>query len=206
MTPPSGPGQRQVVATHYKQVGDGPVAYVDETYHLEFDGRSRFYIMAAVVVLGGDRDDLRRELDHRVPDGWWHTTNALRETCGRERTRGLLQTFQAPDETCVIVHQTSVDDDDAEGYLARGAALRRLLRAVHSAEHGTHPAVDLVMIEENRVARVNNFDRSIRAELVNAGTVAPRTLSAASCALPRVGAPSLVARPGVQRLPPESDL
>ena len=32
------------------------MGYLDETYHLEFDGHRRFYVMAAVVVLEQDRD------------------------------------------------------------------------------------------------------------------------------------------------------
>lgn len=54
MTPPAGQGQRNVLKTHYDRIGQGPVAYVDETYHVETDGRRRFYVMAAAVVLEQD--------------------------------------------------------------------------------------------------------------------------------------------------------
>ena len=56
MTPPASPGQRNVLKTHYERIRAGPVAYLDETYHLENDGRRRFYVIAAVVVLEPDRD------------------------------------------------------------------------------------------------------------------------------------------------------
>jgi hypothetical protein len=93
MTPPAGPGQHTVLKTHYERIGSGPVAYLDETYHVETDGRRRFYVMAAVVVLEHDRDPLRNELDSIVPSGWWHTTDRLRTEEGREQTRDLLRTF-----------------------------------------------------------------------------------------------------------------
>jgi hypothetical protein len=182
MTPPAGLGQRNVLKTHHERIGTGPVAYLDETYHLEKDGRSRFYVMAAVVVLESDRDPLRNELDGLVPSGWWHTTDELRSDEGRDRTRALLETFRVPDETCVIVEKVSVDeDDDKEGTRARGAVLGRLLTALHTAEHGSHPRVGLAVIEEHRIARINNFDRSVRAQLIASGAVADSmTLAAVS--------------------------
>jgi hypothetical protein len=182
MTPPASPGQRNVLKTHYERIGAGPVAYLDETYHLENDGRSRFYVMAAVVVLEPDRDPLRNELDSLVPSGWWHTTDELRAEDGRDRARELLQTFRMPDETCVIVDKVSVDeDDDKEGARARGAVLGRLLAALQNAEHGTHPPVGLTVIEEHRVARINNFDRSVRSNLIASGAIAKSmTLAAVS--------------------------
>lgn len=171
MSPPAGPGQASVLKTHYDRVRDGAVAYIDETYHLERDGRSRFYVMAAVVVLEPDRDPLRRELDDLVPDGWWHTTEELRKDKGRDQARELLRTFRVPDETCVIVDKVTVDDDDVDGTQARGAVLGRLLTAVHHAEHGTHPPVRLSVVEEQREARKNSFDRSVRKGLIERGEI-----------------------------------
>jgi uncharacterized protein involved in propanediol utilization len=136
MTPPAGPGQRGVLKAHYERVGTGPVAYLDETYHVERDGRPRFYVMAAVVVLESDRDALRNELD----------------------------------EACVIVDQVSLEaSDDKDGTRARGAVLGRLMTALHTAEHGNHPPVGLTVIEEHRVARINNYDRAVRANLISSG-------------------------------------
>lgn len=166
MSPPAGPGQVNVLQTHYTRIGSGPVAYLDETYHVEKDGRRRFYVMAAVVVLHQDRDPLRDELDAMVPGGWWHTTEELRTDDGREHARSLLRTFRVPDETCVIVDKVALDDDDEDGIQARGTVLGRLLTAVHTAESGTHPPVSLAVIEEQREARKNNFDRSIRKQLI----------------------------------------
>ncbi|MFN8190995.1 MAG: hypothetical protein U0R78_11255 [Nocardioidaceae bacterium] len=171
MSPPAGPGQVNVLKTHYTRVGNGPVAFLDETYHVEKDGRRRFYVMAAVVVLHEDRDPLRDELDSLVPDGWWHTTDELRTDGGREHARSLLQTFRIPDETCVIVDKVALDADDEDGTQARGAVLGRLLTAIHTAEFGSHPPVNLAVIEEQREARKNNFDRSIRKQLIEAKAI-----------------------------------
>lgn len=164
--PPASPGQRNVLTTHYARIGGGPVAFLDETYHVETDGRRRFYVIAAVVVLEKDRDALRDEIDGIVPDGWWHTTAQLRTDAGREQVRELLQTFRVPDETCVIVDKISIDPHDTDGTQARGVVLGRLLTAIYNAEHGTHPPVSLAVIEEQREARKNNFDRSIRKQLI----------------------------------------
>jgi hypothetical protein len=127
--------------------------------------------MAAVVVLEHDRDPLRNELDGLVPSGWWHTTNQLRTEHGRDQARQLLEAFRVPDETCVIVDKVSVEQADKDGTQARGAVLARLLTALHTAEHGTHPPVGLTVIEEHRTARINNYDRSVRAELIKSGTI-----------------------------------
>lgn len=173
VTPPAGPGQRHVLATHYEEAASDPVAYIDETYHVEADGRSRFYVMSAVVVLQPDRDVIRRELDAQVPEGWWHTTQELRTDEGREHTRDLLGAFQVPDETCVVVHKTAVEADDATGDQARSLVLSRLITDVHHATHASHPPVNLVVLEERRGAVRNNFDRSVAAELVKTGAVRP---------------------------------
>jgi hypothetical protein len=170
MAPPAGPGQRTVLKTHYDLVGDGPVAYLDETYSVE-KGRKRFYVMSAVVVLHADRDPLRNELDALVPDGWWHTTDELQADGGRERTRNLLATFRVPDETCVVVDKATVADDDKDGLKAREAVLRRLFAVLHNPTDEVHPTVELVVTEEQREARKNNFDRSVRKALISEGTI-----------------------------------
>lgn len=172
MTPPAGQGQYNVLKTHYERSGAGAVAYLDETYHVEADGRRRFYVMAAVVVLEHDRDPLRGDLDQLVPEGWWHTTDELKTDEGRDQARTLLQTFQVPEETCVIVDKVAADERDKDGLQARGAALGRLLAAIHHAEHGTHPPVSLAVVEEQREARKNNFDRSVRKKLIADGVIA----------------------------------
>jgi len=127
--------------------------------------------MAAVVVLADDRDPLRDDLDKCVPGGWWHTTDQLRTTEGQDQTHTLLQTFQAPDETCVIVDKTTIDDADKDGEIARETALGRLLTEVHQATHGLHPKVNLAVIEERRENSKNNRDRRVRSTLVQQGTI-----------------------------------
>lgn len=165
-------GQQNVLKTHYERIGPEPVAYLDETYHVENDGRTRFYVMAAVVILHQDRDPLRDAIDDLVPDGWWHTTEELRTEAGRERALALLQTFQVPDETCVIVDQVSVETSDEDGSMARKAVLGRLLTAVHTGEAGNHPPAPLAVLEELREAKANSFDRSIRNDLIKAQAIA----------------------------------
>jgi hypothetical protein len=72
----------------------------------------------------------------------------------------------------VIVDKVSVDAADKDGLRARSAVLGRLLTAIHSAEHGVHPPVSLAVIEEQRVARINNFDRTVRKKLIDAKAIA----------------------------------
>jgi hypothetical protein len=49
--------------------------------------------------------------------------------------------------------------------------LARLLTALHTAEFGSHPPVGLTVIEEHRTARINNYDRAVRAELIKSGAI-----------------------------------
>lgn len=159
-----------MLKSHYARVGQGPVAYLDETYSVE-KGRKRFYVMGAVVVAHSDRDPLRDELDRLVPNGWWHTTDELQRNGGRDRARELLATFRVPDETCVVVDKTTVHADDKEGLGAREAVLRRLLAVIHGPSADSHPPVELVVTEEQRDARKNNFDRSVRKSLIREGAI-----------------------------------
>lgn len=114
MTPPGGPGQIAVLQQHYSKTGDGYVGFIDETYHLENDGRSRFYTMAAVVVATRDLDPLRQALDTIVPDGWWHTSEQLRTEQGREDARALLATLESSYDACVVVDHVALGDTDSE--------------------------------------------------------------------------------------------
>lgn len=178
MTPPASPGQRRILHEHYVAVGEDPVAFIDETYHLAFDGRQRFYAMAAVVVLGCDRDLLRKELDLIVPDGWWHTTEVLGTDEGRETTLEMLRTFRPPDETCIVVNHIDVDRADKDGAAARARVLAEILVSIHGGSSGLHPPARLAVIEEHREFRVNDADRRVRAQLIKDSLVESRLIMA----------------------------
>lgn len=121
MTPPAGPGQVRSLQTHYDKIGDGFVGFIDETYHLEKDGRGRFYTIAAVVVAAADLEPLRQDLDNIVPGGWWHTSNQLQNDQGYEDTLKLLATLEPSSDVCVIVDHVDVSDnvDADEGLTVR---------------------------------------------------------------------------------------
>lgn len=163
------------MGTHYVKAGSSAVAYIDETYHVERDGKDRFYVVAAVIVSANDRDGLRDELDRLVPQGYWHTTNEIRTAEGREDTLDLLATLQAPDDACVIVEHTALDEDDDDGTRARGVILERLLAILHDGIEGKYESVGLVVTEENIVGKVNNLDRSVRSALLRRAVI-PKTL------------------------------
>lgn len=173
VTPPAGPGQINVLQTHYAKVGDGFVGYLDETYHLEKDGRDRFYTMAAVVVAAQDLDPLRQDLDKLVPTGWWHTSEQLRTEQGYEDTLALLATLDSSYDACVIVDHVAVDDavDANDGLSVRADVLGKLLVALHQGQGPMRGPVQLAVAEENRRARVNNFDRSTRQSIVTEGSL-----------------------------------
>lgn len=160
-----------MLANHYVRSGPGPVAYVDESYHVAYDGRPRFYVMAAVIVAATDRDDLRTELDRCVPGGWWHTSEVLQEGNGAATTKQLLDALRYPDEACVVVHNTVVGADDHDGRVARGRALSTLLSALTHPPEDTHEAVRLAVLEEQRVNRINNADRATRSQLLASGAI-----------------------------------
>lgn len=172
MTPPAGPGQRAVLKTHYARTAPGPIAFLDETYSLQ-KGRNRYYVLSAVVVLHSDLDPLRKELDQLVPGGWWHTTDELQAIGGRDRARDLLQAFQVPDETCVVVHKVTVADDDKDGARARRAVLGQILKSLCHAQDGTPAPVRLAVMEEQRPMRKNIHDRATRSELIATNAIEP---------------------------------
>lgn len=169
--PPASAGQRSVLASHYTWLGDRPAAYLDETFHIAYDGAQRFYVMAAVVVVGEDRVPLRDTLDADVPGGYWHTSERLRSDGGRDDTLALLRRLAPEYNACVVVDQVAVADDDREGLDARGKVLGQLLTALHHPVNEVHESVSLAVIEEHRTGRVNSFDRSVWADLINAGHV-----------------------------------
>lgn len=172
MAPPAGQGQRSVLDNHYARVGKGPVAYVDETYSAQ-EGHRNFYVMTAVVVSSGDRDPLRRELDHLVPGGWWHTSEELRTDAGWRRAEELLGTFRQGDEACVVVEKRSVTANDTDGEEARESVLSNLLERLCWPHPNEHEPVRLVVMEERRIARQNNRDRRTRARLLEAKRIDP---------------------------------
>lgn len=177
MTPPAGPGQVRALQTHYDKIGDGFVGFIDETYHLEKDGRDRFYTIAAVVVAAQELKPLRQDLDDRVPGGWWHTSERLQTDQGHEDALDLLATLDSSLEACVIVDHVAVSDavDADEGLTVRAKVLSKLLIALHQAEGPMHGPVQLAVAEENRRARVNNFDRATRKSLIDKGSL-PQTV------------------------------
>jgi hypothetical protein len=71
----------------------------------------------------------------------------------------------------VIVDKASIEPTDKDGTRARGKVLGRLLCALQTAEHGAHPPVALTVIEEHRTARINNYDRAVRAQLIKSGDI-----------------------------------
>src|SRR5699024_10116536 len=119
-----------------------------------------------------DRDLLRQAIDEIVPTGWWHTSQQLRTEQGYEDARRLLETLQSPDDACVIVDHVALGDDDDEGMDARRSAMSRLLMSLSLGESDLHDPVQLAIAEENRIARVNNFDRATRQQLIDGGALA----------------------------------
>lgn len=177
MTPPAGPGQVRALQSHYDKIGDGFVGFIDETYHLEKDGRDRFYTIAAVVVAAADLGPLRQDLDNIVPGGWWHTSDQLQKDQGYEDALELLATLDSSSDACVIVDHVAVSDavEADEGLTVRAEVLSNLLIALHQAEGPMHGPVQLAVAEENRRARVNNFDRATRKSLIDRGLL-PQTV------------------------------
>ncbi|MGL5928848.1 MAG: hypothetical protein ACRCY8_07935 [Dermatophilaceae bacterium] len=170
MSPSATPGQHLVVQQHYQRNGEGPVAFVDETYSAQ-PGHANFYVMSAVVVRAKERDGLREDLDNLVEEGYWHTSEALRTADGQDRTLRLLGCLDETYEACVIIHKTTVHTGDTDGESARQECLGRLLEALFRADSGTHDPVRLVVMEERRERRQNNNDRRTRAQLISSGRI-----------------------------------
>lgn len=160
--------KRGIVADAYRR-SKGPVAYLDESYQT-FDPvvnpATTFYIFTAVIVASDQMDELRAGLGEIAESGWWHTTEALLDEAGREKTRDMLEFLAEGPETCVIAFQVPIGDTDHDGETARRACYRGLAIELAAGRTGTWDPVELLVLEERSQNNLRSRDRRNHGELV----------------------------------------
>ncbi|MBC3185693.1 hypothetical protein H7347_03745 [Corynebacterium sp. zg-331] len=133
--------------------------YLDESYSIPDaykDGA--FYILSAAQVRHADLAGTRRELQKIVGGGWWHTTDALRSTQGRTKTKKLLEQINAWADPYFITIATPLDERfDSEN--ARRDCLRALISYVYSPAVSTTPRG--IVFEARHHQKENNRDRRL---------------------------------------------
>lgn len=142
--------------------GDGvedAFLYLDESYSIPDAYESgSFYILSAAQVKRADLAGTRSALQEIAGGGWWHTTDALRTSNGRETTEELLEQINAwADPFFISVATPLVQGGDPED--ARRDCLRELMSYVHSSDSPTHPHG--IVFEARHHQKENNRDRRL---------------------------------------------
>lgn len=165
-----------VVNIAYRQNGNRPVAFVDETYSVDPAHSLTFYVLTAVVVRHDQLDDLRAGLVRRAGSSYWHSTEALQTGEGPSRMKELLEYLGAEDgsEVCILSHKVGVAASDVNGEAARAECLTALLQRLADGSYGGEP-VRLVVLERRRVNKDAARDsrtklRAVESSLVPAST------------------------------------
>lgn len=161
---------RRAVEEAYRRV-KGPVAFLDESYQAPTalaaqTGRDTFYIFSAVVIDPKDMDALRHGLYEVAQTTYWHTTEELQTTAGRQRTQELLAYLAEGTEPCVITHQVAVHPDDTDAEQARRNCYRGLAVALATGHSGSWDPVDLLVLEERNQRTLKSLDHANHQRLV----------------------------------------
>lgn len=164
------------VETAYRQIGERPVAYLDETYNVDLAHPQRYYVMTAVVVQASQRDVVRSDLVGIVGSSFWHTSEGLRTEAGRSTARDLLDYLADPagTETCIVSVVEPVDLSDSDGELARERCLGSLLTHVSQQDFRDGP-IGLCVLERRRDRKQANRDVRTRRELIASGSLSDTT-------------------------------
>ncbi|WP_245925376.1 hypothetical protein [Nocardia nova] len=163
-------GQKRVVADAYANAR-GPVAYLDESYQVpnaDITTANTFYILTAVVVEFDQMEELRAGLVQIAEGNWWHTTNALQEDDGREKTEDMLNFLGEGSEPSIIALQVPIGSDDLDGEAARRACYRGVASQLAAGRDGCWEPVDLLVLEErNQRALRGKDERNHREALAD---------------------------------------
>lgn len=150
--------------------------YLDESYSVpdEYEDGS-FYILTAVQVCYRDLQGTRKTFREIANKDFWHTTDELRSTDGKERTVEMLEQLASwGDEHFISVEIPIESSNDLEE--ARGDCVRALVEHVFGANRGTFPKG---LIFEKRLRRIDDDrDRRLIKRLRVEGLL-PREVGAA---------------------------
>jgi hypothetical protein len=112
----------------YVRNGDLPVAFIDETSRsqAEHPGEKQFYVMSGVVVHPKDFVVLREDLGEIAQSNFWHTTDNLKTSTGREKVLEMLKYLAEGEEISIISHLGDSGFGEADIETAREKTFNKL--------------------------------------------------------------------------------
>lgn len=150
----------ELLKNKYLMNGSKPVAFLDESYREagEHANEFPFYIFTAVVVLPKDMEAMRKELEEIAGGHYWHTTEAMSEVGGRERTLEMLKYLADGDEPCVIAKQINIATTEITLEDVRQACLKALSIALTSDQTPWALQTSLIILERRKESLDRNRD------------------------------------------------
>lgn len=143
------------------------VLFVDETYNAPGEGLDHtFYTVCGVLIEHRHLADTRYSLSEIVGTSYWHTTDQLRTSKGRETTVELLKFCSEVDDLYFLAHRTPlIDGTDME------EARQICLRALFSYIGEEHKITRLIVMEKRQDNTHDDADRSLVKRLRGDGVV-----------------------------------
>lgn len=142
----------------------GYALYIDETYNKQGDDkRPPYYIIGGALIQARHLDATRKELREIVDGDYWHATEALQTTNGRETTEQLLQYCANVDDTYFISHQAPIKQGTMEQ--ARRSCMKALLRRCQQE----FPMLRTIVVERRQTRHEDDMDRATLRELKKEG-------------------------------------
>lgn len=160
----SSSGAAARLADAYQRAPGGYVAFLDESFELEGD-RKTFYLMSAVVTHRDQLDVLREGLVEVVGDRYWHTTESLLTSEGRERAVGMAEYLGDEDGTELCIVSCRMPLGDGGGDVARQACFGQIAQSLCSGASPLDGAVHLMVLEQRQTQHERSYDARIVKEL-----------------------------------------
>lgn len=157
-------GAAALLADAYRRAPGGYVAFLDESFELQANRRT-FYLMSAVVAHRDQLTPLRDGLLDVVGDRYWHTTESLLTSDGRQQAVEVAEYLgdENGTEVCIVSCRMPLGDDGGDA--ARRACLGQLAASLCTGVQPLASEVHLMVLEQRETQHERSFDAKIVKEL-----------------------------------------
>lgn len=171
----AGDGAVALLAEAYQRAPDGRAAFLDESFEVGTN-RETFYLVSAVVTHTNQIKALKDGLVEVVDDRYWHTTERLLTTDGRQHAVEVAEYLGHEDgrEVAIVACKTPIDESGSDS--ARRSCIEQIARALCSGAGIIKDPVHLMVLEQRETRHERSFDDSIIAELRKTGAICRRCL------------------------------
>lgn len=149
----------------YGRAPGGYVAFLDESFELGANGRQTFYLMSAVVAHRNQLKPLRDGLLEVVGNRYWHTTESLLTSDGRQQAVKVAEYLGAENGTKVCIVSLRMPLGNGGGDAARRACFGQLATSLCTGAQPLAGKVHLMVLEKRGTQRERSFDATIVKEL-----------------------------------------